>query len=198
MKKQTAADVAEQRPSGGPDRDDLSDVQAAVKGQLSDCEVLYRETGNPLFVWEALTHCDPAEPLPRWIFDYLRGCADGFPDEQPPEPPFELGLFGKALEVAYGGMTPKAAADSVARSLLLRRGATYNAFEDYRTRAHDAHVATYLDERPRRKKLAIAKIASDREKMGLGGNSRSSLFEARKRAHQLWDAQERARRPRPE
>jgi hypothetical protein len=198
MKKQHAGGIVEQQPSAGSDSAGLSEVQSTVKGQLSDCEVLYRETKNPLFVWQALKHCDPTEPLPHWMFDYLLGCAYGFPDEQPPEPPFELGLFDKALEVAYGGLTPAAAADSVARSLLLRRGETYNAFEDYRTRVHDAHIATYLDERPRKKKRAIAKIAKDRETMGLGGGSRSRLYKARQRAHRLWDAQEQARRQGPE
>jgi hypothetical protein len=157
--------------------------------QLVDFETLYRETCNPLYAWQALTLCDPLKPLPRWLFDYLRGCADGFPDEPPPEPPFELGLVGKALQVAYGKMTPSAAADSVARSLLLRRGETCNAFEDYRTHVHDAHVAVYLEERPRRKKRALAKIAKDREAMGLGGTSRSRLFEASRRARRLCAAQ---------
>jgi hypothetical protein len=159
---------------------------------LVEFEIMYRETRNALFVWQALTHCVPSEPLPRWIFDYLQGCASGFPDQQPAEPPFELGLVGKAVEVAGCRMDPVKAADSVARALLLRRGDNYNAFEDYRARRHDAAIAAYLDQRPRKKKRAIHKIGEDREKMGLGGNSRSRIFHARKRAHRLWTAQERA------
>jgi hypothetical protein len=163
---------------------------------LAEFETLYNMTRNPLYVWQALTHCDPSKPLPRWIFDYLQGCADGFPDEQPPEPPFELGLVGKALQLAYRKMTPVKAAATVARSLLLRREDAYNAFADYRAHLHDAAIATYLDQRPRRKKLAVEKIANDRKAMGLGGSSRSRIFEARKRAHERWNAQESAAKPR--
>jgi hypothetical protein len=129
-----------------------------------ELETLYRETRNVLFVWEALTHCVPSEPLPRWIFDYLQGCAKGFPDEPPSGPSFDLGLFGNAVEVAGCVIDPVKAADSVARSLLIRRSGNYNAFEDYRMRWHDAAIATFLDQRPREKKQAIHKIALDREK----------------------------------
>jgi hypothetical protein len=43
---------------------------------LAECEVAYKETGNPLFVWYALSKgCRYYEPLPEWIMNYLLGVA---------------------------------------------------------------------------------------------------------------------------
>jgi hypothetical protein len=41
-------------------------------------EKLYRETGNPLYVWAALADyqvCSDGAPLPAWIMEYLREAA---------------------------------------------------------------------------------------------------------------------------
>ena len=46
-----------------------------MSGPVEEYEVLYRETGNPLFAWEALECCPRDEPLPTWILDYLLGAA---------------------------------------------------------------------------------------------------------------------------
>jgi hypothetical protein len=46
-----------------------------VSGTVDEYEVLYRETCNPLFVWEALECYQRDEPLPGWIRDYLLGAA---------------------------------------------------------------------------------------------------------------------------
>jgi hypothetical protein len=43
---------------------------------MHDLEALYRETGNPIYVWKAFAEeCRQGEPLPGWIEDYLRECA---------------------------------------------------------------------------------------------------------------------------
>jgi hypothetical protein len=47
-----------------------------MMASLDDLEALYRETGNPLYVWKAFAEdCRAGEPLPGWIEDYLRECA---------------------------------------------------------------------------------------------------------------------------
>jgi len=44
---------------------------------LSEAEQVFRETGNPLFVWQAVRNClvrkggYPRDPLPEWVCDYL-------------------------------------------------------------------------------------------------------------------------------
>ena len=43
---------------------------------IDEYEVLYLQTGNPLYAWQALSVCRRDEPLPGWVFDLLRpGCA---------------------------------------------------------------------------------------------------------------------------
>jgi hypothetical protein len=44
---------------------------------MVEYEALYRETGNPLYAWEAFGQCRRDQPIPGWIFDYLRSCAYG-------------------------------------------------------------------------------------------------------------------------
>jgi hypothetical protein len=166
-----------------------------MNSRIIEYEAIYRATGNPLYVWEALTYCAPGEPLPGWIFDYLQRCASAPPDEAPdgavgveeedPVVPKPRGLLDVATYVAIDKMTPSAAVNSVARALGLQQGNNFNAFADNREREKNASMASYVQASGRRK--AWAKIA---EATGL---SRSQIHERVKSAERLWQAQDRAK-----
>ena len=114
--------------------------------RIVEYEALYRATGNPLYAWEALTECAPDEPLPRWIFDYLQGCASAPAVEAPDGIMPKLhGLLDIATLVTIGKTKPSDAVKWVARALGLQRGSNYNAFADHRMRVKDASMAFYAE-----------------------------------------------------
>jgi hypothetical protein len=82
-----------------------------------DLETLYRETGNPLYVYSALADyelCPEGKPLPVWVMDYLREVAT-------------------ALELLADAEPPSAAlARATAALRLTRRGGGGNRFAEYR------------------------------------------------------------------
>jgi hypothetical protein len=157
-----------------------------MNDRIAQYEALYRETGNPLYAWEALTECAPDEPLPRWIFDYLQRCA-AVPDVEAPDDvvPEPQGLLELAAYVAIGKMKATDAIKSVARALGLQRGSNFNAFADSREREKNSYMACYMETSGRRK--AWAKIAKDTEL------SRGQIHERVKSAKQLWLAQGQAK-----
>jgi hypothetical protein len=162
-----------------------------MNDRIAQYEVLYRETGNPLYAWEALTECPPDEPLPRWIFDYLQRCA-AVPDVEAPDDvvPEPQGLLELAAYVAVGKMKATDAIKSVARALGLQQGSNFNAFADYRENDKNAYMANYKNNSNREEilhKEILGKIAD------ATGQSRSRIYQRVKSADRLWQAQDRAK-----
>jgi hypothetical protein len=83
---------------------------------LASLERWHRETGNPLYAWEAIAWClspDPC-PIPDWCLAYLAQAARNVTD--------------LSWAVGQGRMSPETAREKISQALLLtRRGA--NAFD---------------------------------------------------------------------
>jgi hypothetical protein len=97
---------------------------------MTDFEALYRETGNPLYVWKALADyqlCPDGAPLPGWIMACLREAA-------------------LALEMLADGEQPDMAAKAVTAVLGLT-GPGRNRFADYRQDIRALNAAHIHDTR---------------------------------------------------
>jgi hypothetical protein len=106
---------------------------------VDEYEALYRETRNPLYVWEAFENCQRDEPLPSWVFDYLAGCARSLGALGQPAwddiPSCQIesrhpGVLDIADAVCAGSLKADDAANLAARALAFKRGAKDNAFAD--------------------------------------------------------------------
>ena len=121
---------------------------------VDEYEVLYRETRNPLFVWEALEICQRDAPLPGWIFDYFSGCArslcalgqpawNDVPREQIESR--HLGVLDLADRVCNGTLDPATAAGLSSRALAFKRGAKDNAFSELAQLRLEFQEAWFVD-----------------------------------------------------
>lgn len=182
--------------------------------RLIEYEALYHTTGNALYAWQALVQeCQPNEPLPGWIFDYLRGAAWAeLADGQPPwrwrpgrdEPashdlldltePAPDDLLELAEPASHGlldlavdhdrSVTPAQAAEKVAVALGLTRPG-WNAFADYRAATRENMVAMVYDAAKSRTK---AEAVATRMATGAGITTRT-LYNMVRRARARWAAQ---------
>jgi len=109
---------------------------------MHDLEALYRETGNPIYVWKAFAEeCRQGEPLPGWIEDYLRECAGHLIDMAEAERRF-------TPEPGKRPVSPSEAAQRTPQGLGLTR-IGWNAFAEYRDNERNARVAWLRETRPR-------------------------------------------------
>jgi hypothetical protein len=108
---------------------------------IGEYEILYHETRNPLWVWEAFSRCSSAQPLPQWIFEYFSGCARGFatlgqPAWLQPEPDRlstlrdRPGVLDLADKVSENAIDPRSAIEATPRALGFQRGNNFNAFKE--------------------------------------------------------------------
>jgi hypothetical protein len=96
-----------------------------------DLETLYRETGNPLYVWAALANyqlCPDGAPLPTWIMSYIRETA-------------------MAFELMADIEQPNVAVNKVNAALGLTATGNNNAFAEYRRIARASNAAFIDDHR---------------------------------------------------
>lgn len=169
-------------------------MSASIVGEY---EVLYRETRNPLFVWEALQHCKRDQPLPQWIFDYMIGAArsmaalgqpawDDVPRDQIESR--HHGLLDLADRVCDGKMEAEVAAKLAPRALGLKRGTKGNAFADRKQTRQEFAEAWYIDVTNRGKKQEVARFYLEKR-----GASKSQINRRVARARALWAAQRAAK-----
>jgi hypothetical protein len=153
--------------------------------QISELAALYSETGNSLYAWEALTLCKPHQPLPRWIFVYLQGCAHGPVDDgvgPPPSP--RPGVLDLDDMHRAGAIDATKAKDGVARALGIVQGNNGNAFADKRIIERDAAMAFHMDTRRGRKRWGLIQTQT--------GLSRGHILAGVKQARQRWAAQQKS------
>jgi hypothetical protein len=96
-----------------------------------DLETLYRETGNPLYVWSALASyeaCPDGKPWPAWVTEYLR-------------------YAGEAIKMLADDEQPSVAAKRV-NAVLGLTGRGRNAFDEYRLIIRAGNAA-FIDEQRR-------------------------------------------------
>lgn len=160
---------------------------------IDEYEVLYRETRNPLFVWEAIQHCARDQPLPEWIFDYMVGAARSLAGlgqpawDDVPRDQIETrhdGLLDLADRVRTGEMEADAAAKLVPRALGLKRGAKGNAYAERKQIDQEFAEAWYIDVTSRGSKQEVARFNLEKR-----GASRSQINRRVARARALWAAQ---------
>jgi hypothetical protein len=133
---------------------------------LRELEALYRETGNPLYVWKAFAEeCRPGEPLPGWIEEYLRECA------------------GRLLDPAEQ-VSPSEAARRTAAALGLTSNGR-NAFAELKAIQRNAAMASLYEIRakPGRREAYLAEVSKKVKK------NRATVLRRIARARKLWDAQ---------
>jgi hypothetical protein len=143
-----------------------------------DLETLYRETGNPLYVFAALADhqiCPDGAPLPAWIMGYLREAA-------------------LTLELMADTVQPSAAVKQVNAALRLTKpGGNGNAFAQYRLIIR-AENAAFIDEH--RKEIFVHKgkpekahVAMDWVAKHTGGVSNKTVRNRIKRFRELQASQ---------
>jgi hypothetical protein len=173
-----------------------------MKKTMDEYEILYRETRNPLYAWEAMARSGRGEPLPDWLWDYFVGAARsmhalGQPawDDVPPDRigSRHLGLLDLADRVAGEQMTGRGAIELLARALGLQRGANFNAFAALALDRRAFGDAWHVDVKRAGTKQDAALFEIEQryaKSTGQPGDSFGRQIKRRiKRARELWRAQ---------
>jgi hypothetical protein len=177
-----------------------------MSGPVEEYEVLYRETGNALFVWEALECCQRDEPLPGWIRDYLSGAARALIaldkpswDEVLPIDPDDLtsrpmGLLDLADAVCREEIDATEAARRATRAFglvadLCDPGDPYNAFSQLKQLRREFGEALYLDTARDGSEMEARLEKIKQSYVGQTGGTAGQIARRVKRARRLWDTQ---------
>jgi hypothetical protein len=93
------------------------------KRNLQEYQNAFRNTKNPLYVWEALIYCLPDEPLPSWIFAYL------------------MKWRHDLIDLWDSDLPPKEAVDAIPTALGFSRAPNFNAVKARRQDNADTSIA---------------------------------------------------------
>lgn len=169
-----------------------------MSGQpVDEYEVLYRETRNPLFAWEAMARTKRGEPLPDWLWDYFVGAAYSLhalgqpPWDDVPRDQIEsrhAGVLDLTEAVCEGKIEAEEAAKLTPRALGLKRGKKGNAFAELKQVRQEFADAWHVDVTRRGQKQE-----STRRELETRGKSRSQINRRLARARALWAAQRDAK-----
>lgn len=161
-----------------------------MNANIKNLETMYKETKNPLYVWQAVTMIEPSQPYPSWIRQYIDDVA--------------LNIVRLALEVPPDGTEFLAGArwDESDKAVALDNsektaklpaalglgGQGKKPFEEFTKNEKRASFTAWYDDM---RKKGVKAESLKQQAMDHFGVSRSTVAEWIATSQRLWDLQRR-------